>query len=645
MAYSKKTGWFFGVGLLLFMGLFSFPRSAQAENLLSFTASSLDIDAGEPVTLEWEALSLDWGPCTASASVGSDFSGWRNGIGSQTLRPAVTTTYTLRCEFGSDNPPSITRSRTVTVAAVPIPTISLSAVANPLPFGGSGTITLSIANGPVATCTLSGGGMTVSGAWAGYTPPSWNIASLTLAASPPATLIWTATCTDPLGRSTGAKSVTWTVAPPPAAAATLTLNGIAGGVTISPGQDAVLRWGSIGAVSCTASSVDGAFNGPVATSGEVTVSPTTTTSYSVYCTDAAGTRSPSVLRTVTVTGDVPVIGTLELDPSLINAGGSTKLTWSVSNATSCTASSSDGFWSGAVSNVGGSSTFFPASSTSYTLECRSASGGVASREALLVVAGVSCNNGSIEGDEACDDGLNDGGADNGSCPALCSLTCTLNDCGPANGPVVCADPDATCEASCSGNQTRVGTCGGTNVCCKVVVNAPVSGTIDVTNPIGFDTVQDSLDSILGSLQAIIAIISLIFIVIGGILYMTASGDEGRVKTAKGAITAAMIGLALGVAAPSFLKQIGDILGWGAIPGPATGKPFLEIATNVLNFLLSITGIIGIIMLVVGGLMYITSAGDEDRMDTGKKIVQYSIIGIAISLGALVIVTQLAKLFT
>lgn len=43
-------------------------------------------------------------------------------------------------------------------------------------------------------------------------------------------------------------------------------------------------------------------------------------------------------------------------------------------------------------------------------------------------------------------------------------------------------------------------------------------------------------------------------------------------------------------------------------------------------------------------MYMTSAGDEDRMDTGKKIVQYSIIGIAIALGSLVLVTQLARFF-
>jgi hypothetical protein len=172
----------------------------------------------------------------------------------------------------------------------------------------------------------------------------------------------------------------------------------------------------------------------------------------------------------------------------------------------------------------------------------------------------------------------------------------------------------------------------------------VPGVIIIDNPIGFNDVQDVLGGLLGSLQAIIAILALIFIVIGGILYMTAAGDEGRVKIAKGMITVAVVGFALGVAAPSFLKQIGEILGWGAIPAPVAGKPFIEIATNILNFLLSITGVIAIIMLVVGGIMYLTSAGDEERIATGKKIIQFSLIGIAIALGALVIVGQLANFF-
>ena len=69
-----------------------------------------------------------------------------------------------------------------------------------------------------------------------------------------------------------------------------------------------------------------------------------------------------------------------------------------------------------------------------------------------------------------------------------------------------------------------------------------------------------------------------------------------------------------------------------------------ILQNVLNFLLSMVGILAIIMLVIGGLLYFAAAGDEKRADTAKSIVKFSIIGIAVSLAALVIVTQIANFF-
>ncbi len=173
-----------------------------------------------------------------------------------------------------------------------------------------------------------------------------------------------------------------------------------------------------------------------------------------------------------------------------------------------------------------------------------------------------------------------------------------------------------------------------------------AGLINITNPLSFNTVEGLLNSILGFLQGIIAILSLIMIVIGSLVYMTAAGDEKKLGTGKMIITASLIGLALALAAPSFLKQIGDILGWGTVDGSdvAGAKTLLEILQTALNFLLSVVGIIAIIMLVVGGLMYLLSAGDEERMKTGKSIVIYSLIGIAVALGALVLVTQVARLF-
>lgn len=195
-------------------------------------------------------------------------------------------------------------------------------------------------------------------------------------------------------------------------------------------------------------------------------------------------------------------------------------------------------------------------------------------------------------------------------------------------------------------------------------------TITFTNPLKFETVQGVLGSLLNSLQGIIVAISIVFIVIGAVLYITSAGDEKRITKAKQAITASMIGLAIGIAAPSFLKEIYTILGGAptvncsgltgadldkcnAVNATLTaGQPIAVIALNVLNFLLSIVGALALIMLVVGGIMYVTSAtstvgtgGNEKKVSAAKKVVLYAIIGIAVALGAMVIVKQIAKLFT
>jgi hypothetical protein len=137
---------------------------------------------------------------------------------------------------------------------------------------------------------------------------------------------------------------------------------------------------------------------------------------------------------------------------------------------------------------------------------------------------------------------------------------------------------------------------------------------------------------------------LVFIVIGAVLYVTSAGNDKQIEMAKNAILAAMIGLALGIAAPTFLREISVILGWGVPAEVSTSLTLAQILLNVLNFLLGIVGVLAIIMLVVGGVMYLTSGGDEGRIETGKKIVIWSIVGITVALSALIIVSQIASFF-
>lgn len=81
-------------------------------------------------------------------------------------------------------------------------------------------------------------------------------------------------------------------------------------------------------------------------------------------------------------------------------------------------------------------------------------------------------------------------------------------------------------------------------------------------------------------------------------------------------------------------------------GSITNAPtFVEIFTNVMTFLLSIAGLVAIIGIVISGLLYLSAAGNEKNAQLAKKGLLFSIVGIAVVLGALLLVSQISNFFT
>jgi cytochrome bd-type quinol oxidase subunit 2 len=184
------------------------------------------------------------------------------------------------------------------------------------------------------------------------------------------------------------------------------------------------------------------------------------------------------------------------------------------------------------------------------------------------------------------------------------------------------------------------------VCAQQGVEGGASTTINFAPTLSSTTIEGAAGTVLSTIRAVIVVLAIVFLVIGAVLYVTSAGNEGRMTLAKGAVTASMIGLALGLAAPSFLKEIGAALGWTNTDAALTAGGVLtlsEITRKVLDFFLSIVGILSVIMLVVGGSTYLTSAGDEGRAETAKSIVKWAIVGIAVTFASLTIVTQVATL--
>lgn len=62
-----------------------------------------------------------------------------------------------------------------------------------------------------------------------------------------------------------------------------------------------------------------------------------------------------------------------------------------------------------------------------------------------------------------------------------------------------------------------------------------------------------------------------------------------------------------------------------------------ILTKVINLLLTIIGIIAVVMIVVGGIRYTTSAGDSGQINNARDTIIYAVVGLVIAIMAYAIV--------
>lgn len=73
-----------------------------------------------------------------------------------------------------------------------------------------------------------------------------------------------------------------------------------------------------------------------------------------------------------------------------------------------------------------------------------------------------------------------------------------------------------------------------------------------------------------------------------------------------------------------------------IPSIAGGNDLVGAITAIVNFLLVLAAIVATIYLILGGVQYIISAGEEDRQEKAKNTILYAIIGlIVIGLSAVI----------
>lgn len=80
------------------------------------------------------------------------------------------------------------------------------------------------------------------------------------------------------------------------------------------------------------------------------------------------------------------------------------------------------------------------------------------------------------------------------------------------------------------------------------------------------------------------------------------------------------------AAPSSKNAVCDGIG-GCTNGGAEVDKIIALAVDILSI---IAGIIGVVMLIVAGIKYITSQGDSGQVKSAKSALIYAVVGLVVA---------------
>lgn len=146
-------------------------------------------------------------------------------------------------------------------------------------------------------------------------------------------------------------------------------------------------------------------------------------------------------------------------------------------------------------------------------------------------------------------------------------------------------------------------------------------------------------NVVSMILGVVGYLAIGLVMYGGIQFMLGQGDPNKIAKGKKTITNSVIGLAIVMSASIISGAISDIIsGFDDPDNPEqNGATFFQ---SIFNKVILWSGIIAAIMIVYGGIQYITSTGNPSAVTKAKTTIIYSVVGLLVVLTAAIIVNTL-----
>lgn len=88
-----------------------------------------------------------------------------------------------------------------------------------------------------------------------------------------------------------------------------------------------------------------------------------------------------------------------------------------------------------------------------------------------------------------------------------------------------------------------------------------------------------------------------------------------------------------VHASAALEKVTSVAKKSNVPGAESGTSLQTAIGGLIQQMLGMVGVVLVILIIYGGLMWMTAGGNDEKVAKGKKVLANAVIGIVIVFGA------------
>lgn len=150
--------------------------------------------------------------------------------------------------------------------------------------------------------------------------------------------------------------------------------------------------------------------------------------------------------------------------------------------------------------------------------------------------------------------------------------------------------------------------------------------VESAGPNGPEDIWLIVAAVLEAMMRIGSFLAIIYIMWAGYVYITSAGAPDKTAQARKQIINAVAGLAITIVASAVVNQAVGIL-------KPSGNAVADTATIIqgLRMAYAIGGGLAVVMIVIGGLKFITATGDPSGITSARNTIIYALIGLVVVL--------------